>query len=166
MNFPGRACIRPPGSLVCTTTTCVGRIGRRYWTGAKSGIPPVRSTGVVHRGYAGCWIQPSENSILPRRSVPPVSKTFPTASLMRNHLLNTACRGRIEGRKGHKDAQKDAERHPKSRSLSEAALSDAVGSPLRFQNTLGRPTQIRTFPYQNRPESRPEIKAPKPAQSY
>ncbi len=127
MNFPGRACIRPPGSLVCTTTTCVGRIGRRYWTGAKSGIPPVRSTGVVHRGYAGCWIQPSENSILPRRSVPPVSKTFPTASLMRNHLLNTACRGRIEGRKGHKDAQKDAERHPKSRSLSEAALSDAVG---------------------------------------
>jgi hypothetical protein len=52
---------------------------------------------------------------------------FPTASLMRNNLLNTACRGRIEERKGHKDAQKDAERHPKSRSLSEAALSDAVG---------------------------------------
>ncbi len=46
---------------------------------------------------------------------------------MRNDLLNTACRGRIEERKGHKDAQKDAERHPKSRSLSEAALSDAVG---------------------------------------
>src|SRR3712207_4816833 len=77
MNFPDRACFRPPGSLVCTTTTCVGRIGRRYLTGAKkSGIPPVRSPGVVHRGYAGCWIQPSENSILPRRSVPPVPKTF------------------------------------------------------------------------------------------
>src|SRR3712207_3955425 len=45
---------------------------------------------------------------------------------MRIDLQNTACRRRIEGRKGHKDAQKDAERHPKSRSLSEAELSDAV----------------------------------------
>src|SRR3712207_8600181 len=31
---------------------------------------------VVDRGYAGCWIQPSEDSILPRRSMSPVSKTF------------------------------------------------------------------------------------------
>jgi hypothetical protein len=37
-----------------------------------------------------------------------VSKTIPTASLMRNDLLNTACRVRIEERKGYKDAQTGA----------------------------------------------------------
>ena len=66
----------------------------------------------------------------------PPFHTVSTASLMRNHLLNTACRGHIEGRKGHKDAQKDAERYPKSRSLSEAALSDAVGGPQRVEKLL------------------------------
>jgi hypothetical protein len=34
--------------------------------------------------------------------------TCPTASLMRNDLLNTACRVRIEERKGYKDAQNGA----------------------------------------------------------
>src|SRR3712207_1838406 len=35
-----------PGWIsICTITTHVGGIGRRYWTGVKSGIPPVRSGG-------------------------------------------------------------------------------------------------------------------------
>jgi hypothetical protein len=34
-----------------------------------------------------------------------VAKTFPTASLMRNDLLNTARQAHIEERKGYKDAQ-------------------------------------------------------------
>ena len=34
------------------------------------------------------------------------------ASLMRNHLLNTACRARIKVRKGYKDVQSYAERQP------------------------------------------------------
>jgi hypothetical protein len=34
--------------------------------------------------------------------------TYPTASLMRNALLNTACCARIDERKGYKDAQNGA----------------------------------------------------------
>ncbi len=49
---------------------------------------------------------------------------------MRNDLLNTVLAARIEERKGYKEAQKRLKRrrrHPKSRPLCQAVLSDAVG---------------------------------------
>jgi hypothetical protein len=47
---------------------------------------------------------------------------------MRNGPLNTSRRAHIEERKGYKDAQNTSKRHPKSRPLKEAVLSDAVGT--------------------------------------
>jgi hypothetical protein len=61
----------------------------------------------------------------------PLRRNHPTASLMRNDLLITARRAHIEQRKGYKDPQsapKAPKREPKSRSLSETVLSDAVGN--------------------------------------
>ena len=50
-RFPGRAFILVLLDLfICTTTTCVRGIGRRYRTGAKSGIPLLRSPEVLDRG--------------------------------------------------------------------------------------------------------------------
>ncbi len=49
-----------------------------------------------------------------------VPKTNPTASLMRNDLLNTA-------RRAHKHAQKTPKATQRPRPLGEAVLSDAVG---------------------------------------
>jgi hypothetical protein len=46
---------------------------------------------------------------------------------MRNDLLNTARRGRIEKRKGYKAAQKTPKGTQKLRPLSEVVLSAAVG---------------------------------------
>src|SRR3712207_9104717 len=51
----------------------------------------------------------------------------PTASLMRNDLLNTACRARMEGRKVTKMLKVTPRGSHKSRPLSEVVLTDAVG---------------------------------------
>ncbi len=61
-----------------------------------------------------------------------VSKTVPTASLVRNGMLNTARRAH-RGAKGLKNAQNTAKSTEKSRPLSEAVLSDAVETVQRVE---------------------------------
>ncbi len=56
---------------------------------------------------------------------------------MQNDLLNTVpVAGVLRGERVIKTLKKDAESHPKSRPLSEAALTDAVETPQRVEKLL------------------------------